>query len=202
MGSTYIGNFPRALYRHFDKEGVLLYVGSSHNPMHRWGAHHTTAHWTHDTVSITITWYADHWTGLAAERVAIKTENPKYNIASKPRPCQSCGCDKVSVGTQGLFKCLPCTAIKASKVRDAKALAEGRVIAKRPRGVVKPPKAPAYKATAVCPKCGALRVIVNGARVRFRCRACIAVTRREVVARKAAAQGRLPRRGRPRIYPE
>lgn len=71
---------PCALYRHFDQDGVLLYVGISVDPEERWKAHrYSRAEWAADSVRRVDDWFSSLVEAQAAERVAIKTERPKHN---------------------------------------------------------------------------------------------------------------------------
>lgn len=68
------------LYRHFDKEGILLYVGISYNTLTRLNQHKRTAHWFKDIVNVTIEQFETRKEVEEAELIAIRTEKPKYNI--------------------------------------------------------------------------------------------------------------------------
>lgn len=70
---------PCALYRHFNAEGVLLYVGISNDPDERIKAHKRTAHWFADIHSITVEWHVGLSKVLALEKDAIKKERPLHN---------------------------------------------------------------------------------------------------------------------------
>lgn len=74
-----------ALYRHFNAKGQLLYVGISDCLSARDKHHVHTSHW-HDLVTYTETqWCLSREHALDLERVAIRHERPKYNVAhSKP----------------------------------------------------------------------------------------------------------------------
>lgn len=74
-----------AVYRIFDAAGLLLYVGATSNPVRRFTLNHQyRAPWLYDAARIDLEWWPNLETALAAERAAIKTENPVYNQASKP----------------------------------------------------------------------------------------------------------------------
>lgn len=68
------------LYRHFDSDNNLLYVGISLNAVNRLVKHRSTAHWFSDIAKITVEKYPDRFSVIRAEREAIQKENPKYNI--------------------------------------------------------------------------------------------------------------------------
>lgn len=67
------------LYRHFDRRGRLLYVGVSLCTVARLCAHRVTGLWFKHISQITIAHYPSRKKALAAERRAIKHENPKFN---------------------------------------------------------------------------------------------------------------------------
>ena len=69
-----------ALYRHYDCEGKLLYVGISLSPASRTSQHSRSAHWFRDIYRIDVEWYDDREKALDAERIAIKSEQPTHNI--------------------------------------------------------------------------------------------------------------------------
>ena len=68
-----------SLYRHFNAEGGLLYVGISLNTIARLVAHQKSSEWFGDIASITIEKFEDRDTADAAEITAIKAEAPKFN---------------------------------------------------------------------------------------------------------------------------
>lgn len=70
-----------AIYRHYDAEGRLLYVGKSVQPLNRQQQHEVEAHWFHQIVKIEIQWFELTTDMDAAERHAITTEAPIFNLA-------------------------------------------------------------------------------------------------------------------------
>jgi hypothetical protein len=75
------------LYRHFDKDGRLLYVGISFNSWSRWCAHKSNgAEWTSVSTRMEIERFPSRQEALAAERKAIIAESPLYNVMFVPRP--------------------------------------------------------------------------------------------------------------------
>lgn len=74
---------PHALYRFYDKDDQLLYVGITIDPGTRWGQHAKDKTWWTEVVRTTIEQFPTRADVLMAERVAIQTENPKYNIMHK-----------------------------------------------------------------------------------------------------------------------
>lgn len=70
-----------ALYRHFDKDGNLLYVGRSVSAMRRLAEHKHSAHWFEQVARIEIQWFEAKGLAAEAEITAIKAEKPRFNIA-------------------------------------------------------------------------------------------------------------------------
>lgn len=68
-----------ALYRFFDEDGALLYVGISVNPLGRWDQHRAKT-WWRDVRAATIEPCESRAAALEAEMVAIRAENPQHNI--------------------------------------------------------------------------------------------------------------------------
>lgn len=71
------------LYRHFDRNKKLLYVGISLNSVARLAQHRDAAHWFDDIAIVTIETFSTREEALAAERNAIINENPVCNINHK-----------------------------------------------------------------------------------------------------------------------
>jgi hypothetical protein len=71
---------PGTLYRHFYVAGALLYVGISFNAISRTGKHRCTAHWYSLIATISLEHFPSRVAAMEAERLAIKNENPKYNL--------------------------------------------------------------------------------------------------------------------------
>lgn len=70
-----------ALYRHFDEDGVLLYVGITNKPDTRRRAHQKRAVWAEfaDQTREEVKWYSTRQAALEAETEAIETEKPLFN---------------------------------------------------------------------------------------------------------------------------
>ncbi|MDQ0758737.1 GntR family transcriptional regulator [Streptomyces canus] len=69
-----------ALYRHFDANGDLLYIGISKDPEGRWMAHRGNREpWIHQAVRRIDEWYNSRPEALAAETKAIRAERPPFN---------------------------------------------------------------------------------------------------------------------------
>jgi predicted GIY-YIG superfamily endonuclease len=74
------GKTPQAyLYRHFEPDGDLLYVGVSLSPLQRSQTHTESAAWREHICLIVIEPFATREEALAAEETAIRDEYPKYN---------------------------------------------------------------------------------------------------------------------------
>lgn len=72
------------LYRHFDEDGRLLYVGISLSTATRLCQHRLTAKWARQVTTITIERFPSREEALKAELRAIRTENPAHNKAGRP----------------------------------------------------------------------------------------------------------------------
>lgn len=70
---------PSCLYRYFDADGNLLYVGIAKDPDKRRREHERTSQWLHLATERTVEWYDDRDSALAAERRAIRDERPIHN---------------------------------------------------------------------------------------------------------------------------
>jgi predicted GIY-YIG superfamily endonuclease len=70
-----------ALYRHFDEDDVLLYVGISDNPTRRGTQHASGSEWAKFAMRATVEWLPCRSAAEAAELEIIETEGPVYNRA-------------------------------------------------------------------------------------------------------------------------
>jgi excinuclease UvrABC nuclease subunit len=68
------------LYRHFDENNNLLYVGISLNAINRLSQHKNNAKWYPKISYIKIEKYENRIDAMEAERLAIIKEKPSYNI--------------------------------------------------------------------------------------------------------------------------
>lgn len=75
---------PTALYRFFDADGALLYVGITADLGKRWAKHQSEKPWWPHVTKKTVRWYGERPSALAAEAEAIKDELPRYNVAGSP----------------------------------------------------------------------------------------------------------------------
>lgn len=74
------------LYRHFGRDGALLYVGISLFSVYRLAQHINGSHWADRITTISIERFASREAAFRAETAAIVNERPLFNIAKVPRP--------------------------------------------------------------------------------------------------------------------
>lgn len=72
-----------ALYRFFDLDKRLLYVGITNSPPARFRRHGSQKEWWEEVSSITLERFPDRASLKAAETKAIRSEDPVYNVAEK-----------------------------------------------------------------------------------------------------------------------
>jgi hypothetical protein len=68
-----------AIYRCFDADGVLLYVGCSRNPERRMDGHRSRSTWASQVARRADEWFPTVEAALGAEYMAIVDENPLHN---------------------------------------------------------------------------------------------------------------------------
>lgn len=68
-----------SLYRQFNSEGTLLYVGVSFSAVYRTSQHRKNSPWYREIANIKIEHYETRQEALDAEILAIKFEKPLYN---------------------------------------------------------------------------------------------------------------------------
>jgi predicted GIY-YIG superfamily endonuclease len=68
-----------ALYRLYDANDVLLYLGISWNPDFRWEQHRNEKHWAHQVTRRDVEWYPTRSAALAAEEAATAVETPLHD---------------------------------------------------------------------------------------------------------------------------
>lgn len=74
------------LYRHYDADGELLYVGISLSAVSRLSKHRKSP-WFQDIATITVENHDSRLDAEQAERTAIKIERPKHNVVhAESRP--------------------------------------------------------------------------------------------------------------------
>jgi excinuclease UvrABC nuclease subunit len=71
-----------ALYRLYDADDVLLYVGVTSDPKRRFRDHRAKRPWWNEVARNSIEWFSTEFRALQAEVQAIGAETPKYNIRS------------------------------------------------------------------------------------------------------------------------
>lgn len=71
-----------AVYRLYDRNGALLYVGLGSDPKTRWRAHARDKEWWPDVAHKEVEWHNTFAEAVEAEHAAIHAENPVYNKAS------------------------------------------------------------------------------------------------------------------------
>jgi hypothetical protein len=69
-----------ALYRHFNANGDLLYVGISLCAIYRLEQHRMKAPWFPSIAKVDIEWFDTRELARDAEIEAIRSENPRHNI--------------------------------------------------------------------------------------------------------------------------
>lgn len=74
---------PTTLYRLFDSEGALLYVGVAGNPGRRWEQHAGEKPWWGLVARTTLQHFEHRQDALVAELEAIRNEDPIYNIVGR-----------------------------------------------------------------------------------------------------------------------
>ena len=72
-------NEPTALYRLYDANDALLYLGISFSPKARWEQHYNNKHWFHLVARHTVDWYPSRGAALAAEADATAVEKPLHD---------------------------------------------------------------------------------------------------------------------------
>ena len=73
-----------AVYRLYDADVRLLYVGMAYSPVARWAAHARDKEWWCLVAHKTVEWYDDRPKAAAAEIAAIQAENPPWNTVHSP----------------------------------------------------------------------------------------------------------------------
>lgn len=69
-----------SLYRHYDYDSKLLYVGISLNALNRLNQHENSSEWYYQISRVEIEHYATLAAALKAEKTAIINELPIYNV--------------------------------------------------------------------------------------------------------------------------
>lgn len=75
-----------ALYRWFDEDGALIYVGISSNVYARSVAHAKASAWSEFASHCTVDWFSTRAAALAAEVTTIHAELPVFNVVHNNTP--------------------------------------------------------------------------------------------------------------------
>lgn len=70
---------PTALYRWYDADGHLLYIGITGNLLDRTSQHNSDSSWMEFAARAAVERYPSRPEALAAEEAAIKKEHPLFN---------------------------------------------------------------------------------------------------------------------------
>lgn len=79
---------PTHLYRYFDTDGRLLYIGVSASAIRRLLEHASGKAWAAMVSKVDVQTYPTRQDALAAEEAAIKSEKPQFNIVHNRPPAQ------------------------------------------------------------------------------------------------------------------
>lgn len=79
-----------AVYRLFDKDGRLLYIGSTVDPDRRWQQHRRERRWWSEVAGYKLDWHQGRSRAYKAEDAAIKAERPLYNGSGTPSHAAKC----------------------------------------------------------------------------------------------------------------
>lgn len=74
------------LYRFYDADNVLLYVGITMNPSQRWKSHSEEKAWWFDVATVRSQRFDSREEVLKAERQAIRSERPLHNVVHNAPP--------------------------------------------------------------------------------------------------------------------
>lgn len=72
-----------AVYRFFDADGGLIYVGITGQLMTRWRWHEKHADWWPEQARVEVIWHESRATAEAEETSAIRTEGPARNVQKR-----------------------------------------------------------------------------------------------------------------------
>lgn len=80
---------PHYVYRCWDGNGRLIYVGVSVAPLQRMDQHKTNSWWFDQTARVTYRVFPTREYAMARERQAIAEENPRWNVRGRDREAWS-----------------------------------------------------------------------------------------------------------------
>jgi predicted GIY-YIG superfamily endonuclease len=81
-----IASVKTTLYRHFNADGKLLYVGISLSALQRLSQHADHSDWYNKISRVEMEHFSDRPSAMAAEKKAVISEGPLYNIHHKKKP--------------------------------------------------------------------------------------------------------------------
>jgi hypothetical protein len=116
------------LYRYFDSDDVLLYVGITQRDGQRHREHAKNSDWFSLVKTHTITRYPNRQDALEAEAFAIATENPLYNVVGQAPKKDNENLFSISAAARVSGKSVPTihTYLKAGKLPNAVATPKGK----------------------------------------------------------------------------
>lgn len=79
------GTDETAVYRLYDVNDRLLYVGMGRNPMGRWASHADQHAWWPDVARFEVTWYPTRQEAAAEERRALREDDAAHNVHGTPK---------------------------------------------------------------------------------------------------------------------
>lgn len=79
-GQEHAWQRPATLYRLFDQDGTLLYVGATLNVFSRLAAHRSRQPWFFEVARVELEHFEERADALRAEARAIEEEEPKHNV--------------------------------------------------------------------------------------------------------------------------
>jgi len=79
-----------ALYRHYDANGVLLYIGIARSILQRTAQHEKNAAWAEEIARIDVEWHNSREAALQAEAVAITADRPFHNKSHNSQSPAAC----------------------------------------------------------------------------------------------------------------
>lgn len=82
--SRHLFDRPHSVYRCFSASGELLYVGCAINTIKRAHEHECSSSWFAEVARIDVAHFTNRRDALGAERDAIASERPKYNVHFQP----------------------------------------------------------------------------------------------------------------------
>ena len=116
------------LYRYFDSDDVLLYVGITQRDGQRHREHAKNSDWFSLVKTHTITRFPNRQDALEAEAFAIATENPLYNVVGQAPKKDNENLFSISAAARVSGKSVPTihTYLKAGKLPNAVATPKGK----------------------------------------------------------------------------